>query len=317
MPSNNKNDRKIKVPNQVNEFTKISFKSFRKGFSYTENKKEARKEYYDYLIDLLPQTVDFLVRYGHLNDEKVQAKKAKIYHKLSDPKFVARIIKFVKTNGNDGLELLPIVLKDIMLATKRHNDAEESNGGKDVYDVSDWVELAKVCLKKKLKKMEKRGIPKSTAFDLLCIIPDERAVSINRFYRVRAINECLYEHAKTEEIPYADIMKVLIDKDLWGVFITFALLERKDRFTKLTEMQQKLYITMTTWCFEQMNGMSAKDIEEILRIYISSRKRDELKNKDSARRYTLTLITEDEYPKLAKVIRALIQKDNGNEKYLS
>lgn len=300
----------------VERFAKTSFKKFKKNYAYSDDKKEIRKQYYDFLIDELPEAILFVVRYGHINDPKIQKAKIGVYKQIAEPGFAKKLNKILEHDTIDGLELMPIVLKDIMLSIKQKNDQilhENPNG--QIYDITPLAELCKTLLKKKLKKMEKKGIDTMLAFDLLCIVPAKKAIEISKFYRIRSFYDCLYEHAKTKPIPVKEIMSV-VAKNMEEAFLMFALLERREKFTKLNDRQKKVYSDISAWCFEELESYDASRIEDVIQVYINSRKRDDENGKDGPRRYALTAVAEGEYKKIAKTVQAISAKRPQFEKYL-
>ena len=179
------------------------------------------------------------------------------------------------------------------------------------------VELSKKILKKKMKKMEKEGISQGLAFDVLSIIPSEDALKSSQFYRIHSFYNCLYENAKGTAVPFDKIMEIIIDKDYWMAFITFALLERKEKFSKLTDAQKTLYLDITTWCFSIMEKkLSKEELESVIKTFINNRKRDEAQGKDGNRRYALSSLSADDYPRINKLIAKMIANDDTIKKYL-
>lgn len=316
----NKNRNSVRINQDAKDFAKITFKKYKKEQGdYYDSKKELKSSYAMYLIDLLPGTIDFVVKYGYIQKEEVQNTKVEIYKKINDPDFI-KIIKKELKNGNkiDNIKLLPIIIKEILMEGKRLNDAalaEDPNA--KLYDMSDLVELSQMILKKKMKKLTKVGISSNVAFDALSIIPCEKALQSSQFYRIHSLYECLYEHAKSSAIPFKELMDVMIDQSYYPAFITFALLERKEKFTKLTDAQKQLYLEISNWCFNVMEkDMNKDDIESIIKFYISGRKKDESQGKDGNRRYALDSLSETDYPRIKKVLAAMVSKDDTIKKYL-
>ena len=316
----NKNRNSVRINQDAKDFAKITFKKYKKEQGdYYDSKKELKSSYAMYLIDLLPGTIDFVVKYGYIQKEEVQNAKVDIYKKINDPDFI-KIIKKELKNGNkiDNIKLLPIIIKEILMEGKRLNDAalaEDPNA--KLYDMSDLVELSQMILKKRMKKLTKVGISSNVAFDALSIIPCEKALQSSQFYRIHSLYECLYEHAKSSAIPFKELMDVMIDQSYYPAFITFALLERKEKFTKLTDAQKKLYLDISNWCFDTMvNSLSKEEIMTIIKTYVAGRKKDEANGKDGNRRYALTSLSATDYEKITKVINKMIADDDSIKKYL-
>lgn len=316
---NNNNGRNIKIRKEVEEFAKASFKKFKKKEKdYYDTKKELKSAFNSYLIELLPDVIEFVVRYGYIRNDNVQETKRAAFEKIADKDFVKVMKKEVK-QGNDvkNMKLMPIIIKEFLAEADRVNKELLANDpNAKLVDMSDMIELSKMILKKRLKKAEKAGIDPSIAFDLLSIIPTDESMKISQNYRVHMLYECMYEHSKTKEVPFDKIMETLIDDDMYSVFIVFALLERKEKFGTLTDSQKVFYMAVSTWVFATMESMSKDDIEAIIRVYVNNRKRDEVQNKDGNRRYALSTLTETDYPKIAKTIRKMITDDESIKKYL-
>lgn len=319
MSDNNKKE--IKIPADVKEFASVSMKKYKKEFSdsYFDSKKELRKSYLMFLIDRLPATIEFMVKYGHINRDKIPETKIAVYKVLNDPEFVKAVKKELKNDNTiKNIKLLPIIIKEILMEGKKANDAAlAENPNAAVYDMSDMVELSQMILKKKLKKMEKAGISSSLAFDVLSIIPCKEALESSQFYRIHSLFECLYEHAKSTTVPFAQLMEILVGEEYYPVFITFALLERKEKFSKLTDAQKALYVDITSWCLNTMEKELKKDeIENILKLYVSGRKRDDAQGKDGNRRYPLSSLSSDDYERITKIMNNMTVKDDSIKKYL-
>lgn len=312
--------RTITVPSDAVRFANMTIKDYKKeNKDRFDSKKELKEAYNNYLLDLLPDTIEFLIWNGFKNIDEVVALKNEMYKKIIDEKFV-KLLKNTIKDGEDikNIKLLPIILKDILSEAERFNRqqlAEDPNA--KITDLSDVLEVSKLILKKRLKKMEKAGVETNLAFDVLSTIPTEKASDCNRSYRARSLFEVLYEHAKTEEIPFDIIMENLIDEEYYGIYILFSLLERKEKFGELTDSQKAFYLKVSTWDFNTMEkALDDENVITILNSYVKSRKRDEGRGHDGARRYALSSLSIDEYPRIAGIIAKMISKDDSIKKYL-
>ena len=136
-------------------------------------------------------------------------------------------------------------------------------------------------------------------------------------YRIRVLYETLYEHAKTEQIDFEKLIDAVIDEDYQLMCITFALLERKEKFSRLTDSQKTLYLAITNWCFNTMEKKLKKaEVAEVLNIYVRNRTRDDKNGKDSNRRYSLSSLSEEEYPRIAGIVKSMIADNDSVKKYL-
>ena len=201
---------------------------------------------------------------------------------------------------------------------KKRNDAilAENPNGK-IYDMSDLTELSYLILKKKMKKFEKAGISTSLAFDVLSIIPCKEALKSSHMYRIHALYDTLYEHAKTTQIDFDKLIDLAVDEDYHLACITFALLERKEKFSKLTDSQKTLYLAITNWCFNTMEKkLKKQEVYELINVYVRARIRDDKNGRDSNRRYSLSSLSEEDYPRIATVVKRIIADDDSVKKYL-
>ena len=316
----NKNERRIKINKDAKEFAKETFKHYKKeNKDYYDSKKELKAGYTLHLFDLLPETIEFIVKYGYIENEEVQEVKNEVYTKINDPDFIKSLKKELKCgNSIDNIKLLPIIIKEILAEAKKVNDqalAEDPNA--KLYDMTDIIELSQMILKKRIKKMTKIGINSTLAFDVLSIIPCEKALESSQFYRIHSFYDCLYEHAKSVAVPFEQLMDILVKEEYYPVFITFALLERKEKFLKLTDAQKSLYLDISTWCFKTMEKDLKKDeIASIIKIYVNGRKRDDARGKDGNRRYALGSLSTEDYPRITKVINMMSVEDESIKKYL-
>ena len=314
-------NRKIDVKKSVKRFANNRWEKFKKENKHCySSKKEMRNEYYLDLLEDLSDVIDFFVKYGYLKNEEIQDLKQSCYDKLVDKEFIKVVKKALKDDEIEikNIKLFPIIIKEILQITERENRkllAEDPNA--KTYDMSDLVELSQMILKKKLKKMIKAGIESNIAFDLLSIIPCEKALGYSQKYRIHMVYNSLYEHSKTKTIPFANIMKYLVDRDYYPAFIAFALLERKEKFGELTDSQKTFYLQVSTWIFDIMEKeLNRGEIEAIIRTFVSCRKRDESQGKDTNRRYALSTLSKDDYPKINKVLDSMISGDDTIKKYL-
>ena len=317
--ANETKSKKIRINDDVKDFAKMTLKKFKKeNDDFYESKKETKLSYYMYLIDLLPDVIEFVTKYGHVQQQDVQDMKTLIYQKLTDYDFIKVLKKEIKNkNKIKNIKLLPIIINEILAEAKRVNDqrlAEDKNA--EIYKMEDIQELLELILKKKLKKFAKAGIDKATSVDVLATIPCDDALNISQFYRIKSFYDCLYEHVKGVAIPFEKIMELLVDEEYYPLFVSFALLERKERFSKFTEAQKTLYVDISSWCFKVMESSKSDTIKSIINVYINGRKRDDSQGKDSNRRYNLSTLVPDDYPKITKVINAMLSHAESIKKYL-
>jgi hypothetical protein len=314
-----KETKKIRINEDVREFAKLTLKKYKKeNGNFFDSKKETKESYYMSLVDLLPEVIMFVVKFGHVQNEEIQNVKTLIYQKLTDYDFIKVLKKELKNkNKIKNIKLFPIIIQEILEEAKKVNDqllAQDKNA--ETYRMDDIQELLQIILKKRLKKFAKAGIDTATSLDVLSIIPCDEALDISQFYRIKSFFDCLYEHVKGVAIPFETIMSLVTSEEYYPMFITFALLERKERFAKFTEAQKTLYVDISTWCFKTMEGLKSDAIKSIINVYINGRKKDDSQGKDGNRRYNLSTLVPDDYPKITKVINAMLSHDESIKKYL-
>lgn len=318
--NNGNNERKLNIPNDARDFAKLSYKKYKKKYADDyDSKKEIKNSYFVTLTDLLPKTIEFVVKSGYIKDDEVQETKNAIFENLSDEGYVKFLKKALKNEEKiENIKLLPIIIKEIVTAANKYNtEALAANPNAEVIDVTDIVELSQLILKKKLKKFEKEGVDLALALDILSVIPKDEILKISQNYRIRMVMDVLYEHAKTKSVPFATIMDILVDTEYYPLFAAFALLERKEKFGTLTDAQKTLYLDISNWVFNTMEKEFSKEqVTQVIDTYIKSRRHDESQNRDGNRRYALNTLSETDYPRIASLIKKMIANDASIEKYL-
>ena len=311
---------KIRIHEDAIQFAKMSYKKFKKkyGDNY-DSKKEVKNAFFLYLIDRLPKAIEFVVRYGHIQNDEVKKTKDGIYEHLVNEDFIKILKKELKAGTKiDSIKLLPIIIADIVAITDRNNaEALAEDPKAKVYDMSDLIEVSQIILKKKLKKFKKANINEKLAFDCLSVIPTDDVLTVSQNYRIRQLFDVLYEHARNEAIPVADVMKVIAGAEYYPVIVVFALLERKEKFGTLTESQKNFYLAVSNWAFNVMEkDLSKEELTTVLNTYVRARRRDEANGKDGNRRYVLSTLSADDYPRIAGKVNQMMTYNDQLKKYL-
>lgn len=307
----------IKIPADVKDFAKANFKKFKKKEGdYYDSKKELKKGYYYYLLELLPKTIEFLVKFGYLKE--VSDVKDACFDKFTDEDFIKLIKKEVKAgNKIENLKIYPILIAEMLnVINKQNAEILQQNPNANIYTGNDLIELSKLILKKKLKKFEKNEIDESIAFDVLSIIPDDSVLGRSAPHRFASLCRILNEHAKTKTINFEKIVSLLMREDYYAALVRFVLLERKEVFGRLTDKQKEYYLTVSTWAFNTFENLDNNAIKVVLDTYIQARKRDDGQGKDAPRRYALTSLSETDYPRIYKAVNKKIAENENNKKYL-
>ena len=320
--ANNCINESVKKLSKVGADLEGRYKKFKKKHKDDyDNKKEMKEAFFDAILELLPEGLEFIFKFGYVNKPEVKEAKNNILKILVNDDFLKVLKKEIKKDSDiENIKLLPVISKEIFTTVARANEEVKAKEGENakLWNVDILVEINKMILGKKIKKMVKKGIDEDLAFDLLLIIPDEKVLK-NRGsvgYRANKVFETMYEHAKGKVVPIETCIDALVSEDYYSVFILTALLERKERYGNLTENQKALYAEITKWVFDTMEQMNRDTIEEIICSYVKKRKGDAANQKDGARRYTLTSLSETDYPKTAKTIARLIADDDSMKQYL-
>ena len=285
-----------------------------------DGKKERNELFYSYLLDYFPDTVEYLVRYGHIKNDKVQEIKDKADVHLASSMFIEKLTKSVKKNEDiENIKLFPILLREYIIATNKYNIEGKESGDNSFVEKStdDLYKLIKVIMKKKLKKFKKAGIDDDLALDMVSIIPTCDILSFNQRFYLRMFFNYVYEHAKTKTVDFEKLAKLVFKEEYYPLVITFALLERKEKYATLNDSQKALYLKISDWAFNTMeNDMDVDEIERIIKAYINGRKRDDEAGKDGVRRYTLSSLSEQDYSNIVKVVNRIKANNPNVEKYL-
>lgn len=310
----------FKIPKIVSKFANKTWKKYwKENKDVFDSKKDGLKEFCLYLQDMMPDVVEFLIRYGHINNEEVKQVKNECFAKIINEDFIKYLGKRIKKDDDYAKELkmFPIIVREIGMAAEQENQkALAQNPQAAVYDMSDLYEISKKLMKKQMKKMMEIGISEEMAFDLLSLIPSPKAMQYSPVYRIRNLFNSLYEWSKSKAVPFKDIMNIIVKEEQYTNFIVFALLEKREVLSNMSDAQKNLYTDITTWCVETMEGMNPHDITEIINAYIKARNRDESNGKDCARRYNLGVLTAEDYPHINAVITRMVAENGDIQKYL-
>lgn len=313
---NRDNRKKFTIPKDMQRFAKLTMKKFKKDNDFYDNKKDLKKAYYSELVGLIPETVECCVRYGHFDD--VKEIKPAVLEKLADKDLVKALAKAVKKEDEIGnIEMLPVIIGELIAETNKYVLEMKEQGQEFAVDIDDITELSKAILKKSIKKLTKKDIDENIAFDVLSVLPTQDLLSKSAFYYIRMVFAVLYEHAKTKTISLdhlSTILKQVVGKNNISGLITFALLEKKDRLNYLNDSQKTLFNVITEFCFSNMEEMEADEIKAIIQSYIQARKKDSEQNRDGNRRYYISSLPAEDYPKIMKVVNKIMNEDN--KKYL-
>lgn len=319
--NNNNGPRREEVFADAEIFATCNFKKFykkNKKKSDWDSKKEAKKEFFDLLMEKFPTVVYWMLREGFKRDPKIKEIADGILAKFADEDFVKRLTKKLK-KGEEyrNQEYLPIFLREVIKRTSIHNAKLKSEGKTDEFVKLDpYFDLIEVINGKKVKKLVKAGVNEALAVNVRMVIPCDSVLKYSTSWRISELFDVLYDASKTTEIPFDTIVKHVVPKEQWTDLIVIALLEKKEMYGNLNDQQKKFYVDVTNWVFKTMENMESEDINEILRIYVNGRRNDEKRGRDCNRRYSLSTLGEAEYKHIVACIKAMIVKDPSIEKYM-
>jgi len=265
------------------------------------------------------ELIDFYVKQGHRvkNADTVN----KLYEKMLSPKFVKALKKIVKNKDeNGGLETGFVVIINGFIEKNHKNEnlTEEM--------LTDYSEIIDKTLKGRVKEVTKKvDLDKEIIKELLVIVPDVGCISNEKFtgiYSQRMLRK-LYiisadrETGLTETKQIKKLFKVLFGKNILDLIAINVLLEKKEYMKNFNERQIAIWNLFTDFALEFIDGEEKDHITELLEYYCTRRRADAGKDRDGARRISLTNIDEEKYPRLAKAIKKF--NKNGKEsltKYL-
>lgn len=318
-----------RIPEAVRNFANMTFEDYKKenkGFCRSKKEKKELKTWYfrDLTCDL-PEVIDWCIRNGHIQDEKIQEVRNACYEKLcgeNGPEYTKYLCDVLEGDTDDdkdieNIKLLPILLHEFIAEILKHNLENAENPAEQLLRPDDLYKLYETILKKRIKKGIEKGIPEDLLFDLLGIMPVKKAAEYSAYYRARCVFDLLYAYTKEHPMVSVEIiMDYLFYEDDMKYPIGYALQERRDKTKQFNEVQKGLYNSINGWAFGVLENMPKKEIRDILENYISVRKRDASQGKDSARRYYISSLPEKDYPTILKVVSQIKNADNEAEKYL-
>ena len=318
---NNNNRRPIEIPDEVKCFAKWDRQSYHKHVKGCYSKKDEKQYFWEDKLACLGPTILFLCKYGNLQDENVKEIKDLSYAQFCerDQKLVKKIIKTIKKGDYDmieNLEYLPIILREIMTEATKYKEQLIKEGDEPV-PIEGMAEICELILKKKIKKLVKKGIPENLAYDMLLVVPEKDALKFNRYTRARQLFDVLYLYAGNNiNIDVKLVLKSLIDNNDYPLIISYALQERKEKFKGFNDVQMKFVVETNEWIFDQLEDMDDHEIKQIIENYIRVRSKDAAQGKDGNRRYCLSSLPESDYPNITRVIKMIKNNNPDAEKYL-
>ena len=319
--------RKPTRPDEVLEFMDLSYESYKKEFKKELGKKECKRRYLDLVVELVPYVSDYVFNSGYLESEaEVGEHLSKI---LLSEKTVNAIIKECKNDEyyKESLASLPYIIRAMLIDMRENADKIEEEDEEALTAVREaLIKLINIICEKRLKKLEKKGVDRHIALDLVSILV-KTGVDYDKikFYQISEAMRSLYEYADKspdllapgKPMDFIELMSLLVGKRNIPMVIQFALNERADKKTNMTDNQKAYWDHITQSVFSAIEEYDKEEIDAILTSYIDNRKRDYQNGKDSARRFHIVDLPETEFPKTIRRVRKLITDDESNKQYLS
>lgn len=322
------NQRKPKVPDPPKDVvyfaTLTSPKQYKKKMEKKErecfdfmDKKDIKQHFRRWRLEKFPEVIEFLFRFGHIKENAEL--RNDLYNVLMEEEFINMIQKAIKNDEEiDNLQLFPVIAYDIIrMAEMYDEEAKKENPDHERYVLDDLIDLVKVINKKKIKKLVKKGFDENLVFDLMCVFPvPEMIRKTNTMYRIRMIFQIIYAHADAKSFDVEKLFNAIFKKSQLQMVVKFAMLERKEKYVNFTDTQKEVFNAISVWAFKTLEAMDKEDIAIMLKGYFDVRKRDKAANKDSARRFFIGSLPEDEYPRITSVVNKLKVNDPSIEEFL-
>lgn len=271
-----------------------------------------------YIDEHQKDLIEFCVKFGH------RAKNAdtvnELFERMLSPKFVKALKKILKSEDSEGIDygFVTIINGFIERNHKNENMTEELLG--------EYSEIIDKVLKTRIKAVAKKvNIDKDIIKELLVIVPDVGCVSNEKFtgiYSQRMLRK-LYIISADREIGLNNtkdikkLFKMLFGENILDLIAINILLEKKEYMKGFNEQQLAVWNIFTDFALEYINKEDKKHITELVEYYCNRRRADAGKERDAARRVSLTNIDEEKYENLAKAVKKFMK--NGKEsltKYL-
>ncbi|MMZ42352.1 hypothetical protein D1872_38730 [compost metagenome] len=265
------------------------------------------------LFDYIPLIVEFYTRQGHKRQDEVK----QLFDRMEDKKFLKNLMRILKTLEENPVDLaLTTVISDFL--TSRGNKLDEEF-------IDGYTNAVTKLLKERTKYVvEKTGISKDLAQELLVIVPEPEVTVEGRFvplYVSKVLNK-LYGLSRDERVNLGDsktikkIVKALFGKDEIENVALIILMEYRDKHSRFTDEQKVVWGQLTTFALDTIEKKDKADVKDILESYVDRRIRDEKKGRDRPRRIQFEAVNEEDYPKIRKAVSKLKEKDR-NAKYLA
>lgn len=279
------------------------FKELLKDLKPKYLKDMSKKDLGYFLYDHQNEIIDFYIKKGHKNPTEVN----ELFERMLDPKFLKGLKQIYKNGDKIDVGFAVVIGDFIRLNHQAYPDL-----------TLEYRELLTKILKKRIKQVKKKtGAPEEFLVELLVVIPSPEVVSNPRFLGiyVNKVARRLYALTKDPEgfaLPELEYVRALFaglfGEAMMNEVAVSLLLERKEYIRHYNADQIKTWNVLTALALDQLESNKKKDIDTLMENYENRRKSDAKRNKDTARRIQFDQIVEEDYPKITKVYKKRLGK---------
>lgn len=277
-------------------------------------KKMSKEELADIILEYQRDLIKSFVKGAHKQENFNHVNR--LYDMMSTEKFV----KALKYIFKEKLELdvgFAVIINGLF--ERRLNRDEHPEFKENFYD--SYMKILSKLLKGRIKEIqEKIDIDKMLLTEILAIAPAEWIISnprVTGIYFRKIMKKVYYfagqENSVLHELTAKQIKKLfsmIFGKNLIDVVAVEALLEPKETMRNFNEHQLALWNTMTQFALTVIEKQEDKEqIKKLIKYYVQRRTNDAKNNRDSARRIQLSTVSEEDYPKIAKIVAKLASKE--------
>lgn len=277
-------------------------------------KKMSKEELADLILEHQRDLIKSFVKGAHKQENFNQVNR--LYDIMSTEKFM-KALKYILKEKLDLDVGFAVIINGLF--ERRLNRDDHPEFKENFYE--GYMKILSKLLKGRIKDIQdKVDIDKVLLTEILAITPTESIISNPRVTGIyfRKIMKKMYyfagqENAVLHELTAKQIKKLIsmiFGKNLIDVVAVETLLEPKETIRNFNEHQLTLWNTMTQFALTVIEKMDDKEeIKKLLKYYVQRRTNDTKNNRDNARRIQLSTISEEDYPKTAKIVAKMAAKE--------
>ena len=330
--------KKIKIPKSVLEL-RISTKKFAKkhdihlkgkGMSKKErkhNQKRLDKEYAEFAISGLNRAVKIMAE--HPDHKKIEKVKTGVENIVTNNGVMKKIAKLYRENPDayPNMIYMPYIIMNTLMYYNGDNISDEEKAIGATLDSEAMIEFCEKVLKKEIKRYQKAGLSRETAYQLAVTIPTTKLFNKDVSWYRRLIN-VMYDVAANEHLDPDVVLKAVLNIDkkreiskkdfLEGFFSGFMLQKSSNKTAKYNDTQKELHDALIERTLVYLDAQKVRKIEDILKTYIKRRKTAESYKTDGKRviNFTDHANSNSPYLNIKQAVTEMIEDDPSNELYL-